>query len=1181
MHISLTIVRTGTLNLTSLADWLRSWMGRLGLDAEAPWPYLAASLLIRLPRHANALSALAPFFPHINLYQLRPADVVRLPLQVAWIVLVRPSPQVVTRGWFRQRVTHWAHWCLTNADRSWRSGTRITANENTASAIDHFITNSLDRASRLRRTLLLALASGCVLVAAGLPLTQTAQGLLSVVWLSAMALAHRSGHILRHTAYGLALLLSARYFWWRITETLPSGSQFDLTLALLLVLAEIRLRFGLMKTGNAWLSALRRASLLWAQATLLLAPPLVLLTGTELVRTEAGDMMLYALPHLLTWWCAGSRNVTLLAVRMGRSLAFALDLLKVGARTTANTILFWANAVAGTFGVTIAIFVANAWLIAIFTGWALLNSILLGLATMLCTRPVSADSSLAPSMATQLAVAGLKQLFHTSPAFPERWQTTPCRLKNIIGNWLPRSPAACTSGIILAMITVFAVPSEALAQTPEQNRRLSVKMLTNQNSLPLRSADGSTSVYFGQRADELVTSARLHLRYTHSPALLPKDSHITITLNDEVIGVAPIHKDADGKPLHEEFVIDPRFIADRNELRFRFVGHYAQTCEDPLRNSLWAEISGASEIVIGYASLVLQEDLSRLPEPFFDKRDLTGLTLPIVFSSSPGLPTLHAAGIIASWFGNLAGERGARFPVQADRPAPGHGIVIATNAERPAFLRGRPQVDGPTLEMITNPTDGVSKLLLVLGRDGIDVAEAARALALGHAAMSGQKVSIRSRREVAPRQAYDAPNWARNDRPTRLGELIAYPQQLQAKGHTPPPLKLDLRIAPDLFTIGRRDVPMTLRYRYSPPMRSGDNLLTLSLNDQLVSSWSLDPADGGRTGVLSRLARNNPALISDHQRLSLPLHRLRGHNRMSFDFAFSRHQEGPCPDIPPDDSRRALVDPESTIDFSRYYHFSRMPNLNHFATAGFPFTKFADLSQTIMVMPEKPGREEIEAAMNLLGHFGRVTGLPASQIRIVGPGDEAPLSDADLLVIGSAMGQGALAKWPDYVPADISGDIRRISQPARTMNFLYDWLGFAADPDEAILSQDKFSAEGPLALIVGFRSPLSTTRSVVAITASAPDQLWQATNAISDEKLSRSINGSVAFIRGAQVHSLRVGESYFVGELPWWVMIWFPLSVYPLLVAFLTIAAVVLLTTAWLRLRTQQGRVSNGEEDDN
>ncbi|HEX8961997.1 MAG TPA: hypothetical protein VF801_03250, partial [Rhodocyclaceae bacterium] len=54
----------------------------------APIRLLPAGFLVRLDRR---LDRLAPFFPHIDLRHLRWADAVRLPLQLAWLILVKPQ----------------------------------------------------------------------------------------------------------------------------------------------------------------------------------------------------------------------------------------------------------------------------------------------------------------------------------------------------------------------------------------------------------------------------------------------------------------------------------------------------------------------------------------------------------------------------------------------------------------------------------------------------------------------------------------------------------------------------------------------------------------------------------------------------------------------------------------------------------------------------------------------------------------------------------------------------------------------------------------------------------------------------------------------------------------------------------------------------------------------------------
>ena len=71
--------------------------------------------------------------------------------------------------------------------------------------------------------------------------------------------------------------------------------------------------------------------------------------------------------------------------------------------------------------------------------------------------------------------------------------------------------------------------------------------------------DGATAtVEFGQRADELVTGATLHLRYAASPALDPAVSHIRVMLNDTVVGVLPVKAADAGRTVAQDLVVDPR-----------------------------------------------------------------------------------------------------------------------------------------------------------------------------------------------------------------------------------------------------------------------------------------------------------------------------------------------------------------------------------------------------------------------------------------------------------------------------------------------------------------------------------------------------------------------------------------------------------------------------------------------
>lgn len=741
----------------------------------------------------------------------------------------------------------------------------------------------------------------------------------------------------------------------------------------------------------------------------------------------------------------------------------------------------------------------------------------------------------------------------------------------------------------LAAILLFVWPAFALAQTfpdasssgenrPAKTQRLSFKQLSGQAMLPLRSTTGSSTITFGSRADELVTRAVLRIRYLYSPALIPDQSHIKVVLNGETVGVMPITKEDAGRTVLREIEIDPRFFSDFNRLDLQFVGHYTMQCENPLHSSLWADISGTSELELTTQPLLLKSNLAMLPEPFFDKRDLHRLTLPFIFATAPSRSTLNAAGIVSSWFGKLAAWRGARFPASLDQLPQGHAVVFATNSERPSFLDNHPKVEAPTLEIMTNPADGYSKLLLVLGRDGNDLKTAAQAMALGSDILSGPSARIISVKEEAPRQAYDAPNWVRLDRPMKFGELVASPQELQVSGHQPDLIRINLRIPPDLFTWRSRGVPVDLKYKYSPPIHASESRLTMSVNEELLQAFNLRASGQGGESSRVRLPLLDDILLGDSKEVFLPAFKLGARNQLQFSFAFTYFKEGDCRDTLVENVR-AIVDANSTVDFSGFPHYAKMPNLNYFVTAGYPFTRYADLSQTVVVLPDKPSPYDIETMLTLLGRMGESTGYPAIHFRLAGAGDEAMLKDADLLVIGISPQQTLLQRWAGHLPASISPTEQRISQPVRSASFLYDWFGFGTAPDPAISTQEEIDSSGSMAALMGFESPITKGRSVVAVTATAPQQLTIALDALDDSGLIRSMAGSVVFMHPKKVESHLVGDTYSVGHLPIWTAIWYPLSEHPVLLAFLSILSVLVFSFAlWRTLKSISEKRMRGEE---
>lgn len=697
-------------------------------------------------------------------------------------------------------------------------------------------------------------------------------------------------------------------------------------------------------------------------------------------------------------------------------------------------------------------------------------------------------------------------------------------------------------------------------------KNVALKQLINgRKAMDLRGIESSDTVTLGERPDELITHAILHLNYTFSPALIPAESHLKILVNDQIVYVLPVTKDNVGHNMSQDIEIDPHLFTDLTSIKFQFIGHYTHDCEDPYQSSLWMEIAGTSQFELTVRPLTLSNDLALLPEPYFDAHDfISQVKIPFVFSSTPGKDTLTAAGIVSSWFGKLAAWRGARFPARLDTLLPGNAIVFASNESRPGFLSNYPKITGPALEMMTSPVDGHSKLLLILGRNGADQKIAAQALVLGNAALAGSHVAINNLKTEPPRAAYDAPNWVRMDRPMKFGELVKSPQDLQVEGFSPPLIRIPLRIPPDLFTWRSRGVPIDLKYRYTPPLNLSESRLRMSVNDQLVKSFTLLPS-GKIEPRRIRLPLLDDLLFGQAQEFLLPSFKLGTRNEMQFQFTTAVQKEGLCRGYFTENVRD-MIDADSEIDFSGFPHYAEMPNLNHFATAGFPFTKYADLSQTVVVMPAQPNPYDIETMLTVMGRMGESTGYPATHFRIANPDESASFKNVDLLLIGTSLKQGLLSQWADKLPISVRDGSLQDSQPKRNSNFLYDWLAPRTQSDADVATREQIDQNGSVAAILGFESPLTAKRSVVAIISSQPQDITRTLDAL--DHSSNYIQGSAVFIHPNKVQGFMVGSTYHIGNLPFWTSVWYPFQNHPVLLAIMAMIAVLVFAFAlWRTLR--------------
>ncbi|WP_342754598.1 cellulose biosynthesis cyclic di-GMP-binding regulatory protein BcsB [Pantoea sp. MBD-2R] len=689
-------------------------------------------------------------------------------------------------------------------------------------------------------------------------------------------------------------------------------------------------------------------------------------------------------------------------------------------------------------------------------------------------------------------------------------------------------------------------------------------------------------IEFGVRSDEVVTKALLTLSYRPSPSLLPAMSHLKVYLNDEMVGLVPLSQDQLGKTNQIQLPLDPRFIGDFNRVRMELVGHYSNLCENPANSAIWLDIGKESSLALTLQKLPVQDDLSHFPEPFFDSRDGRPLNLPVVFADAPDLGQQRAAAVLASWFGTKADWRGQSFPVLYNQlPNQQHAVVFATNDKRPDFLQGLPPVDKPTVAIVNQPQNPYEKMLLILGRDDNDLLQAVQGIAQGERLLRGQSATVDAVKELEPRKLYDAPNWVRTDRPTTFGELKQFQGQLQSDGMQPNPIALTLKLPPDLFLVRARGIDMNLNYRYTSPVQDDGSRMAVNLNNQFVQDYPL-PRKQDNSKQLLRLPLVQ-GLLDGSTQLTIPALRLGVVNQLRFDFDYASlfiggtynnaTNEGRCETVTTVPNH-VVIEDNSTIDFSGYRHFIEMPSLRAFANAGFPFSRNADLAQTLVLVNDRPEADKVSALLNTLGNISAQTGFPALKVQMSDDWSKAKDQDTDLLMIGA-------------LPQELKDDSK--------INLLVDkaksWVNkpnrqndFASNPtssdDLRAESNTTISSTGPMAAIISFQSPFHDQRSVVALLADSPGAWKLLNSALIDSDKRAAIFGSASIIRESGVNSLRVGDTWWVGHLPWWERVWNALATHPVMLALFAAIVVILFALLVWRLMRSISRRRLGDEDD-
>jgi cellulose synthase (UDP-forming) len=332
-------------------------------------------------------------------------------------------------------------------------------------------------------------------------------------------------------------------------------------------------------------------------------------------------------------------------------------------------------------------------------------------------------------------------------------------------------------------------------------------------------------------------------------------------------------------------------------------------------------------------------------------------------------------------------------------------------------------------------------------------------------------------------------------------------------------------LRPDLFYGEKQNLKLNLHYRYDAvPIAAGSALRSV-VNGTLINEIPLAPGKD---------------LVDAQREILVPVANLRPFgNTFLFNFDFI-----PATANSSDASSASLLQGEilcnSTLNLDGLASWAQMPNLELFADAGYPFTRFADLSQTTVILPSAPSKEEISLYLHLMSHFGEQTGYPALRVTVDGP-EAAIAKDRDYLILGTVADQASFASLDPMLPAtlDANGIHVKPSQSYLSMFASVSstaqriWGRLTANP----LRDNILSNSGGIltALIEEIKSPTSPDRSIVLIALQDSATADTFISVLLDRSHSGDVAGSVSLLRNARFESYPVeSDAYHVGNISWY-----------------------------------------------
>ena len=735
------------------------------------------------------------------------------------------------------------------------------------------------------------------------------------------------------------------------------------------------------------------------------------------------------------------------------------------------------------------------------------------------------------------------------------------------------TPSAPLSGLPPLPASVTSAASSMLNQP--LSGTVSVAQMGQTNGILLTGGQLQSGIVFTLPSDEVITNARLNLSLKVSQALAARNTSLQLMLNGQPLGTLPLSA-SDNASEDYQLDIPAAMVVSSNNLSFKINDADQLLCERDSASQYQVTILPKTTLSLEGQQLNIGNVLRNFPRPFIDPLRMTPSVVPMVFGQAVSPGEVSAAAIVSSWMGIQTDYRGISFPVLRNELPEKNGILFARPGEMVAGI-AIPKVTGPVLQIIDNPVNPVYKLMLVIGKTDDELRQAAWRLTQP---LSVDVPSLAVAAQTLPvSKPYDAPRWINTDRPVRLSDLLRKDQSMTTTGIWHDALRVNFRAAPDLFLWDGDTLPVQLNYRFPSEtwIDEDKSFLNVGLNGTFLRNLSVN-----KVGLLENIwHRLGGDARQESYTLKLDPYLIYGDNQLQLYFNIKPKDDAPC-SVLTNNNIKSRIEDNSFIDLSHTRHFTLLPNLSYFVGASFPFTRLADYSQTVLMLPSMPGNAEISTLLEMAGRSGNATGVALTHNSVMfgipaGGTSLGRLQHSDVLAV-STLSQSAFNQaMLQGTPYEVNGHTLGVKEPTLLDNLrgwlTGDWYRQAVDADRYFSSNEDWRG------FISYGSPWNDERVVVMTLATDDAQLSRLHHDLTSQRINAGIRGDTAIITDENgIRSFRVGAQFPSGQMPWYMMvIWYAnqhavvLALLALLFSVLVgLSTVVLLKRhAWKRLNPQ------------